>query len=280
MSGNEKKITSIWAKVLIYIVLSLGAIIMLFPFVFMILTSFKTLSESMSIPPKLFPEVFQFENYSEALKMAPFDIYFVNTLISSVANTVLTVFVTIFAAFAFTRYNFFGSKILFTLLLATMMVPGEMLIIQNVVTVTKLGWIDTFRGLVIPYIANVFYIFLLRQYFMQIPEQLYKAAKIDGCSDFKYLWKILIPNTKNALVTIAILNFIASWNAFLWPLLITNKKEMRVLTIGLTQFTTEAGSQVHLQMAAATIIVVPVVIVYLFLQKYIISGVTRGGLKG
>ncbi|MTO64608.1 ABC transporter permease subunit, partial [Turicibacter sanguinis] len=131
-----------------------------------------------------------------------------------------------------------------------------------------------------PYIANVFYIFLLRQYFMQIPEQLYKAAKIDGCSDWKYLWKIIIPNTISAVATIGILNFIASWNAFLWPLLITNKDSMRVLTIGLTHFTNESGSQVHLQMAAATIIIVPVVIIYLFLQKYIISGVTRGGLKG
>ncbi|MGL4335562.1 MAG: carbohydrate ABC transporter permease [Turicibacter sp.] len=280
MQSNESKITSKWAKVLVYVALSLGAIIMLFPFLFMILTSFKTLQESMAIPPKLFPAEFKFSNYAEAMQIAPFDVYFKNTLISSVANTVLTVFVTIFAAFAFTRYNFFGSKIIFSLLLATMMVPGEMLIIQNYVTVSKLGWIDSFKGLVVPYIANVFYIFLLRQYFMQIPEQLYKAAKIDGCSDWKYLWKILIPNTKNAIVTIAILNFIASWNAFLWPLLITNKDSMRVLTIGLTHFTSEAGSQVHLQMAAATIIILPVVLVYLLLQKYIISGVTRGGLKG
>ena len=161
-----------------------------------------------------------------------------------------------------------------------MMVPGEMLIIQNYQTVSALGWIDSFKGLILPYIANVFYIFLLRQYFMQIPEQLYKAAKIDGCSDWKYLWKIIIPNTISAVATIGILNFIASWNAFLWPLLITNKDSMRVLTIGLTHFTNESGSQVHLQMAAATIIIVPVVIIYLFLQKYIISGVTRGGLKG
>ena len=150
-----------------------------------------------------------------------------------------------------------------------MMVPGEMLIIQNYQTVSAFGWIDSFQGLIIPYIANVFYIFLLRQYFMQIPEQLYKAAKIDGCSDWKYLWKIMIPNTISAIVTIAILNFIASWNAFLWPLLITNNDKMRVLTIGLTHFTNESGSQVHLQMAAATItVVIPVVVIYLFLQIY------------
>lgn len=253
---------------------------MLFPFIFMLLTSLKTYGESISVPPKIFPAVAQFENYKTAMEMAPFDIYFKNTLISSVGNTILTLFVTIFAAFSFTRYKFFGSNTIFTLLLATMMVPGEMLIIQNYQTVSTLGWIDTFQGLIIPYIANVFYIFLLRQYFMQIPEQLYKAAKIDGCSDWKYLWKIMIPNTISAIVTIAILNFIASWNAFLWPLLITNNDKMRVLTIGLTHFTNESGSQVHLQMAAATIIIIPVAIIYLFLQKYIISGVTRGGLKG
>ena len=269
MESNTKKVTSTWAKVLIYIALSLGAIIMLFPFIFMILTSFKTYSESIAVPPKLLPEIFQFENYKTAMEMAPFDVYFKNTVISAVGNTVLTIFVTIF-----------GSNTIFTLLLATMMVPGEMLIIQNYQTVSALGWIDSFKGLILPYIANVFYIFLLRQYFMQIPEQLYKAAKIDGCSDWKYLWKIIIPNTISAVATIGILNFIASWNAFLWPLLITNKDSMRVLTIGLTHFTNESGSQVHLQMAAATIIIVPVVIIYLFLQKYIISGVTRGGLKG
>ena len=267
-------------QVIVYTLLILGALIMLFPFLFMILTSLKTLPEAMAIPPVIIPNEFQFQNYAEAMTIAPFDIYFKNTLISAGLNTILTLLVTIFAAFAFTRYQFLGRNVIFSLLLATMMVPGEILIIQNYNTVSQLGWIDSFEGLVIPWIANVFYIFLLRQYFMQIPEQLYKAAKIDGCSDLKYLMKIILPNTKSALVTIAILNFIASWNAFLWPLLITNKDEMRVLTIGLTHFTTDAGSDVHLQMAAATIIVVPIIVVYLILRRHIISGVTRGGLKG
>lgn len=169
MESNTKQITSVWAKVLIYVALSLGAIIMLFPFIFMILTSLKTYSESIAVPPKLFPSVPQFDNYKVAMDMAPFDIYFKNTVITAVGNTILTLFVTIFAAFAFTRYKFFGSNTIFTLLLATMMVPGEMLIIQNYQTVSALGWIDTYQGLIIPYIANVFYIFLLRQYFMQIP---------------------------------------------------------------------------------------------------------------
>ena len=280
MSANQTKITSVWAKVAIYIVLILGAILMLFPFVFMLLTSFKTLGEAMAIPPVLFPAEFQFQNYAEAMQIAPFDIYFRNTLISAVGNTILTLIVTIFAAFAFTRYRFLGNNLIFSLLLATMMVPGEILIIKNYETVAMFGWLDSFEGLIIPWIANVFYIFLLRQYFMQIPEQLYKAAKIDGCSDIKYLYKIILPNTKSALVTIAILNFISSWNAFLWPLLITNSDEMRVLTIGLTHFTSDAGSDVHLQMAAATIIVLPIIVVYLILRKHIISGVTRGGLKG
>ena len=168
MESNTKKITSVWAKVLIYAALILGALVMLFPFIFMLLTSLKTYGESISVPPKIFPAVAQFENYKTAMVMAPFDIYFKNTLISSVGNTILTLFVTIFAAFSFTRYKFFGSNTIFTLLLATMMVPGEMLIIQNYQTVSTLGWIDTFQGLIIPYIANVFYIFLLRQYFMQI----------------------------------------------------------------------------------------------------------------
>ena len=160
MEGNTNKVTSVWAKVLIYIALSLGAIVMLFPFIFMILTSLKTYSESIAVPPKIFPSIAQFDNYKTAMEMAPFDIYFKNTVISAVGNTILTIFVTIFAAFAFTRYKFFGSNTIFTLLLATMMVPGEMLIIQNYQTISALGWIDTFKGLIIPYIANVFYIFV------------------------------------------------------------------------------------------------------------------------
>ncbi len=280
MDENESVKRSIPARTIAYILLTFGAFWMLLPFVWMILTSLKTLPESIAVPPVWLPARPQWGNYVQAFTVAPFAVYFRNTLISASVNTVLTIFVTVHASFAFARLRFFGKNVLFSLLLATMMGPGEILIIQNYVTVAALGWIDTFAALIVPWIASPFYIFLLRQYFLQIPEQLYYAARVDGCGDFKYLWRIMVPNAKNAVVTIAILNFVASWNAFLWPLLVTNKERMRVLTIGLTEFTNEAGSEVHLQMAAATFIILPMVILYLILRPYIIEGVSRSGIKG
>jgi multiple sugar transport system permease protein len=280
VESNEFIKKSIPARTLIYIALVVGAVWMLLPFIWMIVTSLKTLKESIAVPPIWFPENPQWKNYGEAFSVAPFAVYFRNTVIVATVNTVLTILVTILASFAFARLRFAGKRVLFPILLASMMVPSEMLIIQNYVTVAKLGWIDTFAALIIPWIANPFYIFLLRQYFLQIPEQLYYAARVDGCGDFKFLWRIMVPNAKNAIVTIGILNFVASWNAFLWPLLVTNKENMRVLTIGLTEFTNEAGSEVHLQMAAATFIILPMIIIYIILRPYIIEGVSRSGIKG
>ena len=267
-------------RIAVRAVLTAGAVVMLLPFAWMVLTSLKSLRESIAVPPAWLPAKLQWGNYAEAMRIVPLMLYLRNTALVASVNTVLTLAVTALAAFPLARLEFRGKSVLFAFLLVTMMVPGEMLIIQNYVTVSKLGWIDTYAALIVPWIASVFYIFLLRQYFLQIPDQLYHAARVDGCRDWKYLWRIMIPNAKSAMVTIAILNFIASWNAFLWPLLVTNSDERRVLSIGLTRFTTEAGSEVHLQMAAATIMVAPMVAVFLVLRRYVIEGVTRSGIKG
>lgn len=275
-----KSISKRFEKVIAYAILVFGSFWMLFPFVWMAVTSLKSLQEAIAVPPVLFPAKMLWSNYREAMSVAPFGRYFINTILVSCINTVLTIIITILAAFPFARLKFAGKNLIFTLLLASMMVPGEMLIIQNYVTVAKLGWIDTYAALIVPWIASPFYIFLLRQYFMQIPDQLYYAARVDGCGDFKYLWRVMVPNAKNTIVTIGVLNFVASWNAFLWPLLVTNKEKMRVLTIGLTEFTNEMGSEVHLQMAASTMIILPMVIIYIILRPYIIEGVSRSGIKG
>lgn len=268
------------SRTVIYLLLTFGAFWMLLPFFWMVTSSLKTLAESIAVPPKWLPESVQFINYREAFLIAPFDTYFRNTIFVAVTNTVLTLLVTTIAAFAFARLRFHGKSVLFSILLASIMVPGEMLIIQNYVTIASIGWIDTFAALIVPWIASIFYIFLLRQHFLQIPEQLYYAARVDGCKDWKYLWRIMVPNSKNILITIAILNFVTSWNAFLWPLLVTNSDNRRVLTIGLTHFTDEAGSLLHLQMAASTFIVAPMVLLYILLRRYILEGVARGGIKG
>ena len=267
-------------KIIIYALLILGAFITLIPFIWMISTSLKSSSEVLTMPPKWIPEVFRWDNYSKALEVAPFGIYFVNTVIVTVINTVLTVIFVVLASYAFARLNFWGKDLLFSILLATMMIPGEMLIITNYITIVNMGLVNTLTALIVPYIASVFYIYLMRQFFMQIPKELYYAAKVDSCTDWKYLWRVMVPMNKHGIVTIAILNAITSWNAFLWPLIVTNSQEKRVLSIGLIQFQTEAGTHFELLMAAATIIVVPMIIFYLIMRKYIINGVARGGLKG
>jgi multiple sugar transport system permease protein len=259
------------------------------PFVWMILSSLKTASEITAIPPTFFPKDPQWSNYKEAWSRAPFLRYFINTVIVAVGSTFGVLITTVFSAFAFSRLNFPGKKLIFSLLMATLMIPGEMLVITNYITVynmkieigeTRIMGIDSYGALIIPWIASVFYIYLLTQFFMQVPDAIYLAAKVDKCSDWKFMWKIMLPMNKQAVVTIGILNFISSWNAFMWPLLVTNDPNMRVLSNGLTQFQSEAGSDYQLIMAASCILVMPIIIIYLFLRKYIIEGVTRSGLKG
>ena len=279
MTG-KRKIELIIATVLKYAVLILGAIFTVLPFIWMILSSLKTPAELNQVPPVFFPSEPQWSNYKDAWAAAPFAKYFVNTLIVTLCTTAGVLVTTVLSAFAFSRLNFPGKKTVFSLFLATLMIPGEMLIITNFETITKLHWIDTYKAMIVPWVSSAFYIYLLTRFFMQVPESLYLAAKVDKCSDFKYMIKIMVPMNKQAIFSIAILNIISSWNAFLWPLLVTNSKEMRVLSTGLVSFQTDAGSSTELIMAASCMLVLPIIIIYLFLRKYIIEGVTRGGLKG
>lgn len=274
------QVKSILGKVISYLILIIGACITVLPFVWMILSSFKSRAEIMQIPPTFFPNEWHWQNYKEAFEAAPFGRYFINTLVVTICSTLASICTTILAAYGFARLEFKGKEIIFSLFLATMMIPGEMLVITNFLTISSLKWLDTLQALVLPYMANVFNIYLLRQFFMQVPDALYYAAKVDGCGDFKYLVKIMIPLNKNALTTIAILNIISCWNAYMWPLLVTNKPQNRVLSLGLTTFTSEAGSDYQLIMAASCVLVVPIVVFYLILRKQIISGVSRSGIKG
>ncbi len=286
---KSTKGTNIILDILKFAILILGAVLTVLPFVWMILSSLKTASEITAIPPTFFPKEPQWSNYVEAWSRAPFLRYFVNTVFVATVSTIGVLITTVLAAFAFSRLNFPGKKLIFSLLMATLMIPGEMLVITNYITVfnmkitigdIKIMGIDSYGALIIPWIASIFYIYLLTQFFMQVPDAIYLAAKVDKCSDWKFMWKIMLPMNKQAVVTIGILNFISSWNAFMWPLLVTNDPNMRVLSNGLTQFQSEAGSDYQLIMAASCILVMPIIIIYLFLRKYIIEGVTRSGLKG
>ena len=263
-----------------YFVLVAFAIITLFPFYWMIASSFKDSFEVIQTPPTMVPNKILWENYSTALSMAPFGRYFINTIIVTILSIISTVIIAILSAFAFSHLEFKGRDLIFSIFLASMMIPGEVLIVTNFKTISQLGLMDTYTALFVPYMANVLYIYMLREFFLKIPKQLYYAAKVDGSSDWKFLWRIVVPMAKPSIITICILVGINSWNAFLWPLLVTNKENMRLLATGLTAFQSDAGNQYELIMAASTIITMPIIAVYIFLHKKIMSGISIGGIKG
>lgn len=273
---NKKRI----ANFLIYAILTAGALTMLLPFFWMISTSIKTAGQAVAMPPVWIPEVFQLTNYDKALNMAPFGRYFLNSVFVTLVSTTGELITTILAAFAFSRLEFYGKNVLFLLLISTMMVPGELLTIPNFVTLSSWGLINTYPSLFLPFLANVFSIYILKEAFEAIPDEIYYAAKVDGSSDWRYLWTVMVPLAKSSIVSIAILGIVGSWNSFMWPLIVTTEQSMRTLPVGLQAFTTEAGTQYELLMAASTIVVIPMIIVYLFLQKNIIEGLASGGSKG
>jgi len=279
----QKEITSTSEKVLraiAYVLLTVGAVTMLIPFFWMVMTSLKTPAEAVAMPPVWWPEVLRFENYARAFEVAPFGRYFLNSVLITSLSTIGEVVSTILAAFAFSRLNFYGKNILFTILIATMMVPSELLIIPNFLTISRFGLINTYAAMIVPFLASVFSVFMLKQNFESVPNELYYAAKVDGSSDWNFLWTIMVPLSKSAIVAVTILKIIGSWNAFMWPLIVTNDPLLRPLPVGLQAFTTEAGTQFELLMAASTIVVAPMIIIYLFLQRYIIMGISKSGIKG
>ncbi|GAB2027117.1 carbohydrate ABC transporter permease [Lactovum odontotermitis] len=268
------------STVVVYIILIMFSIITLFPFIYMILAGLMTHREMASMPPTLIPAHFQFTNYVQVFKQVPFLQYFINTLVVSLATTFATLVTCTLAAFALTSLEFKFKKVIFALLIGLLMVPYESIIFTNYNTILQLGIKNTYAALIIPFLTSIFYIYFLNNYMAAIPDSLYKAAKVDGASDLEYIRRILVPMISPALVTVGILSFIMSWNSFLWPLLVTDTDTMRLLNNGLASFATEAGAQTQLQMAAATLTVVPVLVLYFIFRKQIIRGVARNGIKG
>jgi len=267
-------------KTIRYLLLSIGALTMLFPFFWMIVSSLKTAAEVNTTPPTVFPANPTFDNYIYAFSKAPFARYFVNSVVVTAVCVTLTLFTTILAAFAFSRLKFRGRDLLFSMLLSLMMIPYEMLIITNYQTILHLKLIDNLLALILPFTTSIFYTYILRNFFLSIPDSLYYSARVDGASNWKYLWRIMVPIARPALVTIALLNAIVCWNSFLWTVLVTNSPETRTLPFGLYTFMTSSGVRYERLMAAATVVVVPMVILFLCFRKYIVTGVSRGGTKG
>lgn len=281
-SSKKQKVVKIFVLVGLYTFLGIMALIVLFPFYWMIISSLKTLSEYRLSIPTFIPTFWDFHNYVEAFNTANLGQLFLNTMYVGIVSTILSLVITVLSAFVFARLEFKGREVLFAGLLATMMIPGELFTITNFGTVTKLGWINTFTALIVPFLVSVFYIYLLRQNFLQIPNELYLAAKVDGTSDLKYLWKVMIPLAAPSLVSITILKMMGAWNSYVWPRLVANDADHRLITNGLRNaFTDLSGdTDIPLQMAAVAIVSAPLFLVFIFLRKYIMKGVSRSGIKG
>ena len=265
-----------------YIFLLIMALIILFPFYWMIISSLKTLPEYRQAIPTFWPREIMWSNYSEAFTTANLGDLFMNTLYVGLVSTIISLVITVLSAFAFARLEFKGKKTLFCALLATMMIPGELFTITNYITVNQLGWMHTFTALIVPFLVSVFYIYLLRQNFMQIPNELYLAAKVDGTSDIKYLWKVMIPLALPTLISITILKMMGAWNSYIWPKLVANDAAHQMITNGLRNAFTDTSGQANypVQMAAVAIVSAPLFLVFLCLRKYIMQGVSRSGIKG
>ena len=298
---QRQRVVRVIVQVFLYVFLVAMALIIVFPFYFMLISSVKELAEYRLSVQTLWPNKIVLFNYVEAFRTASLSTLFTNTLYVGVVSTVLSLVITVITAFAFARLEFKGKNAMFAALLATMMIPGELFTITNYQTVSnflglrtlgrELGsdllvsmgdWKNTFTVLIVPFLVSVFYIYLLRQNFLQIPNELYLAAKVDGTSDIKYLWKVMIPLAMPTLISITILKMMGAWNSYMWPRLVANDDAHRLITNGLRNAFTDTTGDVNYpqQMAAVALVSLPLFLVFIFLRKYIMKGVSRSGIKG
>ena len=270
-------------RVITYVLLSIWALIVLFPFYWMLLTSVKSYSAyNAEYIPSFFTLSPTLQNYVDAFTTVNLARYFTNTVIFTLATTAIMMVVIIFAAYAFARLDFPGRDLVFGLFLSLMMIPAELVVITNFVTITNWGMRNTFWGLILPSVTSVFYIYLLKENFEQIPEELYKAAKVDGTSDLKYLFKVMLPISQPTVVTIVILKVIECWNSYVWPRLITDDEAYFLVSNGIQEIR-ETGfgrENIPAMMAAVVVISVPLIVLFLIFRKKIMAGVSRGGTKG
>ena len=270
-------------KVLIYVLLVFWALVVLFPFYWMLLSSVKSYaSYNAEFVPKFFTLQPTFENYINAFEAVNLGRYFLNTLIFTLGTSFLMIIVTVLAAYAFARLEFKGKDLVFTLFLSLMMIPNELVIITNFQTVTSLGWRNSFTGLILPSVTSVFFIYLLKENFEQVPDSLYKAAKVDGTSDLKFLFKVMIPICRPTVVTVLILKVIECWNSYVWPRLITTNADYFLVSNGIQEIREHGFGRenVPAMMAAVVVISVPLIVLFLCFRKKIMEGVSRGGTKG
>ncbi len=270
-------------RIVTYVFLGIWALVVLFPFYWMVLTSFKSYGAyNAEYVPQLFTLSPTIENYVSAFTEVPLARYFANSVIFTVVTTLIMLVVTVLAAFAFARLEFKGKNLIFTGFLALMMIPSELVIITNFVTITELDMRNTFLGLILPSVTSVFYIYLLKENFEAVPDELYKAAKVDGCSDLRFLLKVMVPICSPTIVTITILKVIECWNSYVWPRLITDDQAYFLVSNGIQEIRENGFGRENIpaMMAAVVVISIPLIILFLIFHKKIMSGVSRGGTKG
>jgi len=277
---RSKRKTNIIVYSISYTLLIAFSIIMIMPFVWMILSTFKDQSELMRFPPKFLPDKFSLKNYVEVFSSVPFLRYYLNSILITTVAVTLTLITSSLAGFAFAKYKFKGRNTIFKTLLGAMMIPFPVTIIPLYIMIYNLGLIDTYLALIVTGSVSIFGVFLMRQFIVTIPDDLIDAARIDGCSEFQIFRIIVIPNIRAPLSALAIFSFMSTWNAFLWPLLVVNNDEHRTVQLGVQYFTQRYGDLMHLQITAAAMAVIPIVVLYLLLQKQFIEGITMTGLKG
>ena len=280
-SGNWRKAIRLLPQaVVVYVLLAALVIVMLGPYLYIFSSSFKETYTLISIPPQLIPEQFVWDNYIYILNELPFSLWFFNTILVALLVTVGTVLIDALAAYAFAKKQFWGRDFLFGLMLATIMIPGALLLIPAFLITNWLGLLNSYGGLIIPGLANVLGVFLLRQFMQTIPEELEHAARIDGCSDFGVFWRIILPLSAPALATLSIVVFTSQWNNLVWPLVVLNDKDLYTLPLGLALLRSEFQVNYGITSASAFLSVVPLLIVFLFLQRYFLEGLTVGAVKG
>lgn len=288
---KKEKVSKTFSLILTYIIVTFLALVMILPFYWMLITSLKTNDEINAMTQTFFPTVVMWSNYVYVFQVFDFTNYMVNTIVVAIFSTIGTLITTVLAAFAFARLQFNGRESLFLIFLMTMMIPGEMMVISNYITVASFGWIGTdqtrleaYLTMIVPFWVSVYYIYLLRQNFKQIPNELYLAAKVDGKSDFSYLMKVMIPLAAPTLISITILKFMGTWNSYVWPELVTSENAFKLISNGLrgSSFSDPDSGIVEYgyQMAATVVVTVPLFLLFVLFRKYIMRGVGRAGIKG
>lgn len=276
---TNDRLVYIVQRIIIYGILAAGALFILFPITWAATSALKPNSQIFSIPMDWIPRDLQWSNFTRPFIEKPFALYFANSIFSALVSVVLTVVIASMAGFSLAKYHYFGRSVAFIAILATLMLPVQVILVPLYLVVRDLGWLDSYQGLILPQAVNAFSIFLMRQHIMAIPDDYIEAARLDGASELGILWRVLMPMSRSALSAVVIFSFLASWDSYVWPLVVVTKEQFRTLPLGLSLFFSEYSSDYGQALAAAIMIMIPMLLLFIALQRHFVEGLTRSGLK-